>query len=113
MNQLAHNTRNWKIKSPNGFVPFKGVSPMGKKDIYRLTFSDGSFIEASAKHEKAFVKKLSSELFEFIFNYYPKYVPFREDVTSKLKVLTNNCAKEIIENLGSALYYQRKNFPAF
>lgn len=68
-------------------------------------------IEASAKYEKAFVKKLTIELFEFIFNYYPKYVPYRDKVTSKLKVLSNNCAKEIIENLGSALYYQRKNLP--
>ncbi|PPD55683.1 MAG: hypothetical protein CTY12_00055 [Methylotenera sp.] len=48
--QLALNTKNWKIKTPNGFVPFAGVSTMGVRQLYKLTFDDNTEIECSSNH---------------------------------------------------------------
>lgn len=48
--QLALNTKNWKIRTPNGFVPFVGVSTMGEKQLYKLSFDDGTEIECSSNH---------------------------------------------------------------
>ncbi len=47
---LALNTKNWKIKTPNGFLPFAGVSLMGQKQLYKLIFDDETTIECSANH---------------------------------------------------------------
>lgn len=48
--RLALNTKNWKIRTPNGFVPFAGVSTMGQKQLYKLSFDDGTEIECSSNH---------------------------------------------------------------
>jgi hypothetical protein len=48
--RLALNTKNWKIKTPEGFKHFAGVSTMGLKQLYELSFDDGSTIECSDNH---------------------------------------------------------------
>ncbi len=48
--QLAHNNRGWKIKTAEGFVDFAGVSTMGVKQLYKISFNDGSNIEVTSKH---------------------------------------------------------------
>jgi len=49
-NQLALNLNEWKIKTDVGFVPFVGISTMGIKPIYKLTFDDSNTIEISTGH---------------------------------------------------------------
>lgn len=48
--KLVLNTKNWKIKTDNGFLPFVGVSTRGIKQLYKITFEDESFIECTADH---------------------------------------------------------------
>lgn len=48
--QLAINTKGWKIRTNAGFLPFHGVSTMGIKRLYRLGFDDGSFIDSTSNH---------------------------------------------------------------
>jgi len=48
--QLALNTKNWKIRTDTGFVSFGGVVQMGEKQLYKVTFDDGSNVEATATH---------------------------------------------------------------
>lgn len=51
MSKSLHlNTKNLLIETDSGFVPFSGVAKMGIKPIYRITFRDGSSIDASADH---------------------------------------------------------------
>lgn len=47
---IAPNTKGWKIRTVDGFVPFGGIAYMGRKNIFKLTFDDGSSIGASAGH---------------------------------------------------------------
>jgi hypothetical protein len=48
--QLAINTRGWKIRTEKGFVPFVGVSTMGVQQLYRVSFTDDTFVEITSKH---------------------------------------------------------------
>jgi len=48
--QIALNSKNWKIKTDIGFVDFGGVAQMGTKAIYELTFDDSTTIGATASH---------------------------------------------------------------
>lgn len=47
---LNLNTKNWKIKTPNGYEPFGGVAHMGFSQTYKITFSDQSNIKATDSH---------------------------------------------------------------
>lgn len=47
---LAKNTKNWKIRTNVGFVPFVGVAHMGRKPIYKITFEDNTFIDVTDTH---------------------------------------------------------------
>lgn len=46
---FKQNTR-YEVLTSIGFVPFAGISPMGEKQLYRVTFDDGSLVEASSNH---------------------------------------------------------------
>lgn len=46
----AINTKDLKILTDVGFVPFQGITKKPKRKIYRVTFTDTSYIEASANH---------------------------------------------------------------
>lgn len=48
--QLALNTKNWKIRTNDGFKPFYGISTMGIKPLYKLTFDDNTNIEVTSNH---------------------------------------------------------------
>lgn len=47
---IATNQKGWKIKTNKGFVDFYGVAFQGTKQLYRITFDDGSSIEVTSKH---------------------------------------------------------------
>lgn len=50
MSNIVKNTKQWKIKSDEGFVPFHGVAFMGTKPIYRVSFEDGTYIDVTDNH---------------------------------------------------------------
>lgn len=47
---VTTNTKGWKIRTDAGFIPFDGVAAMGVKPVHRVTFTDGTFVEATATH---------------------------------------------------------------
>lgn len=48
--QFAPNIFGWKIRTNEGFVSFAGISTMGHKQLHRVTFGDGTSIEATSNH---------------------------------------------------------------
>lgn len=48
--QLATNTNQWKIKSGTEFVGFRGISTMGEKQLYEVSFTDNTSIRVSSNH---------------------------------------------------------------
>lgn len=50
MSELVKNTNQWQIFDGQQFIDFEGVSTMGHKDVYQVTFDDDSTVEASANH---------------------------------------------------------------
>lgn len=50
MSNLAINDRGWKIRTPNGFIDFHGISKMGRQQLYRLRFDDGEWVDCTSKH---------------------------------------------------------------
>ncbi len=49
-NGFVENKNGWKIKSLSGYDDFAGVSTMGHKKLYQISFDDGSCIDASKNH---------------------------------------------------------------
>jgi hypothetical protein len=45
------NTLGLQIKTPNGYVPFSGISYMGEKTIIRLDFPNSIFLECTDDHK--------------------------------------------------------------
>lgn len=65
---FKQNSR-YEVLTSVGFVPFAGVSTMGEKQLYKLTFEDGTTIEASSNHvfytsdgREISVKEISKDL---------------------------------------------------
>lgn len=50
MNNLAINSKKWKVKTDHGFVDFQGVAAMGEKRLYRISFTDDTEVTATATH---------------------------------------------------------------
>lgn len=80
---------------------------MNKEEFLDFLSSSEAELEALRKQEKAFSTKLTRELIEFVFRYYPEYVPFRKRCSEKLNELARQCANEVLEALGTVDYYQQ------
>ena len=54
-------------------------------------------------------KKLSKELYDFVFDYYPIYLRKQDELSEKLKEYANQYAKKALDDLGMIDYYVSKN----
>ncbi|WP_075590813.1 hypothetical protein [Labilibacter marinus] len=72
--------------------------------------SDRELKEAMAI-EKAFKKKLSEELFRFVFEYYPEFEVYRTKVSAELKDKCAYCSARMLDMLSNVISSQKDNTP--
>jgi hypothetical protein len=51
MKQFKENTKGYKVLTPSGYKDFSGVALMGTKEIMRLEFGGGYYIECTLNHK--------------------------------------------------------------
>jgi len=51
MGDLAPNIKNYKVLTPDGYKDFSGVSFMGDKAVWKLTFEQGVILECTEDHK--------------------------------------------------------------
>lgn len=61
MNIFVENNLGYKVQTPQGYVSFSGVAYRGLKKIFRIEFSQGSWVECSENHR--FISSTGEEVY--------------------------------------------------
>ncbi len=68
-------------------------------------------LREATNYKKACTKKLSEELFSFIFKHFPMYEPYRATLSAQLKPTCNDCSLLVVQMLSTAFHSQQNNTP--
>ncbi len=68
-------------------------------------------IKEARKLEKALKKRLSEELFNFIFAHYTSYEPYRTSLSAQLKIQCDYCSSRVLDMLSIVISSQESGQP--
>lgn len=84
---------------------------MNREELYWSFRNLGDRMKAMEARGEAFHNKLSQELFDLVFSYWPEMERYREQLTDPMRELAEEFSNEAMECLNVAEYYLRTGEP--